>query len=60
MQGIAHEDACENHIIAEINVAHKIDIAVYSITNQKITDAIISAHRRGHHRQFAPTYLGTF
>lgn len=39
--------ACENRIITEIGAAHKIDIAVYSITNPKITDAIISAHLRG-------------
>lgn len=38
---------CEDHIITEINRAQKIDIAVYSITNRKIADAIISAHLRG-------------
>ena len=38
---------CENNIIAEINQAKKIDIAVYSITNQNIVDAIIDAKERG-------------
>ena len=38
---------CENNIIAEINNAKKIDIAVYSITNQNIVDAIIDAKERG-------------
>ncbi len=38
---------CEDRIIAEINRATTIDIAVYSITNPKITNAIIAAHRRG-------------
>lgn len=38
---------CENNIIAEINQAKKIDIAVYSITNQNIVDAIIAAKKRG-------------
>ncbi len=38
---------CEDRIIAEINRATTIDIAVYSITNPKIADAIIAAHRRG-------------
>ena len=38
---------CENNIIAEINNAKKIDIAVYSITNQNIVDAIIEAKERG-------------
>ena len=38
---------CENNIIAEINNAKKIDIAVYSITNQNIVDAIIAAKERG-------------
>lgn len=38
---------CENNIIAEINKAKKIDIAVYSITNQNIVDAIINAKERG-------------
>lgn len=38
---------CENNIIAEIRRANKIDIAVYSITNKNITDAILAAHIRG-------------
>lgn len=38
---------CENNIIAEINQAKKIDIAVYSITNQNVVDAIIDAKERG-------------
>lgn len=38
---------CENLIIDEINHAKKIDIAVYSITNQKIADSIFAAHNRG-------------
>lgn len=38
---------CENNIITEINNAKKIDIAVYSITNQNIVDAIIDAKERG-------------
>lgn len=37
---------CENNIIYQINRAQKIDIAVYSITNPAITDAIIAAHNR--------------
>ena len=40
---------CEDRIIAELGRADKIDIAVYSITNPKIVDAIIAAHRRGAH-----------
>ena len=38
---------CENNIVAEINKAKKIDIAVYSITNRKIVDAILAAKKRG-------------
>ena len=38
---------CEDRIIAELGRADKIDIAVYSITNPKIANAIIAAHRRG-------------
>ena len=38
---------CEDRIIAEINRATTIDIAVYSITNPKIANAIIATHRRG-------------
>lgn len=38
---------CENNIIAEIARADKIDIAVYSITNKNITNAIIDAQNRG-------------
>lgn len=38
---------CENNIIKRINESGKIDIAVYSITNQKITNAIIGAYKNG-------------
>lgn len=38
---------CETNIIEKLNKSNKIDIAVYSITNPRITDAIISAYERG-------------
>ena len=38
---------CEDRIIAELGRADKVDIAVYSITNPKIANAIIAAHQRG-------------
>lgn len=38
---------CENHIIERLNKANKVDVAVYSITNPAITNAIIAAHERG-------------
>ncbi len=38
---------CEDNIVAEIEKAKKIDIAVYSITNRKIVDAILVAKKRG-------------
>ena len=38
---------CEKNVIAAINNAQKMEIAVYSITNPGITDAIIAAHNRG-------------
>ena len=38
---------CETNIIANINKADKIDIAVYSITNPAIVDSILAAHKRG-------------
>jgi phosphatidylserine/phosphatidylglycerophosphate/cardiolipin synthase-like enzyme len=38
---------CENNIIERINLSKKIDIAVYSITNPNITNAIIAAYNRG-------------
>ena len=38
---------CENNIIERINRSKKIDIAVYSITNPNITNAIIAAYNRG-------------
>ena len=38
---------CEDRIIAELARAKTVDIAVYSITNPKIANAIIAAHRRG-------------
>ncbi len=38
---------CEDNIIARINKSKKMDIAVYSITNLKITDALLKAYERG-------------
>ncbi len=38
---------CEDNIVAELERAKTIDIAVYSITNEKIGNAIIAAHNRG-------------
>lgn len=38
---------CEKNIIANINKAQKMDIAVYSITHPDITQALINAHNRG-------------
>jgi len=39
---------CENNIISRLNNAkNNIDIAVYSITNRNIVDAILAAHKRG-------------
>ena len=38
---------CENNIIKRIKQAKKIDIAVYSITNPDITNAIIAAYQNG-------------
>lgn len=38
---------CENNIISRLNSAKQIDIAVYSITNRNIVDAILAAHKRG-------------
>jgi hypothetical protein len=38
---------CENNIIAQIEKAGKIDIAVYAITNRAIVDAILAAKERG-------------
>ena len=38
---------CEKHVIDAINDSQKIEIAVYSITNPNITDAILAAHNRG-------------
>ena len=38
---------CEDNIIERINKSNKIDIAVYSITNPDITNAIIAAYKRG-------------
>ncbi|MBR5130764.1 MAG: phospholipase D family protein [Alphaproteobacteria bacterium] len=41
-------NACENNIVKLLNNAkQQIDIAVYSITNKNIADAINNAHRRG-------------
>ena len=38
---------CEDRIIENINKAQIIDLAVYSITNTKITNALLNAKRRG-------------
>ena len=39
---------CENNIISRLNNAKKtVDIAVFSITNNNIADAILAAHKRG-------------
>ena len=38
---------CEKNIIKAINMANKMDIAVYSISNPAITDSLIAAHHRG-------------
>lgn len=39
---------CEDHIISEItNATKSIDIAVYSINNDKVVNAIIAAHKKG-------------
>jgi phosphatidylserine/phosphatidylglycerophosphate/cardiolipin synthase-like enzyme len=38
---------CENNIISRLSNAKTIDIAVYSITNENIVNAIIAAHKRG-------------
>ena len=38
---------CEDRIITELGRATTVDIVVYSITNPKIVEAIIAAHRRG-------------
>lgn len=39
---------CENNIISRLNGAKKtVDIAVYSITNENIVNAVIAAHKRG-------------
>ncbi len=39
---------CENNIILELNRASdSVDIAVYAITNRRIVDAVLDAHRRG-------------
>lgn len=39
---------CENNIVASIDAATRaIDVAVYSITNDKIVDSLIAAYNRG-------------
>lgn len=39
---------CEDNIVASINAATRaIDVAVYSITNDRIVDSLLAAHRRG-------------
>lgn len=48
---------CEDNIIAEINKAKKVDIAVYSITNKNIYDAIVAAKARGAKVRIITDYL---
>ena len=38
---------CEQNIINEINKAQEIDVAVYSISNVRIVDALLKAYQRG-------------
>ncbi len=38
---------CQNNIISRLKTAKTIDIAVYSITCEKLVNAIIEAHNRG-------------
>lgn len=38
---------CEDRIVENINKAQTIDMAVYSITNTKITNALLNAKKRG-------------
>jgi phosphatidylserine/phosphatidylglycerophosphate/cardiolipin synthase-like enzyme len=38
---------CEDNIIYHLNKAQQADIAVYSITNRRIADAILTAQTRG-------------
>ncbi len=39
---------CEREIVKSIlKTKHMLDIAIYSITNEAITDAIIEAHKKG-------------
>lgn len=49
--------ACEDNIIAEIEKAKNIDVAVYSITNQKIVDSLIVAKNRGANVRIITDYL---
>ncbi len=39
--------ACENNIIVAISKSQQIDAAIYSITNNNIVNALITAHNRG-------------
>ncbi|GBF23308.1 hypothetical protein tpqmel_0712 [Candidatus Gastranaerophilus sp. (ex Termes propinquus)] len=38
---------CENNIISRLESAQQIDIAVYTITNRNLVNAVIAAHKRG-------------
>lgn len=38
---------CERNIIAEVNKAQQMDLAVYSISNPRIVDSLIDAQNRG-------------
>ena len=38
---------CENRIVEEITKAHDIDIAIYSLTSLRISNALIAAQKRG-------------
>lgn len=38
---------CENRIVEKISEAQTIDVAVYSITNKKIVEALLKAQKRG-------------
>ena len=38
---------CENRIVEEITKAQDIDIAIYSLTSPRISNALIDSHKRG-------------
>jgi len=50
-------DKCESEIIKNIKTANNIDIAVYSITNRNIKNALIDAHKRGANIRIVTDYL---